>query len=90
MGKLKKLLCRQQLTVMFALVIFLFMFFAMLLVFLGAFALFRLGLIHTDRPVGAVLFLFALVRVPLKIGNINSAWLSSVRNFLLTFHGGEV
>ena len=61
MDKLKKLLRGQQLTVMFALIIFLFMLFAMLLVFLGAFVLYRFGLLHTVRPVGVVLFLFALV-----------------------------
>lgn len=61
MDRMKKFVSSQQLTVMFAMVIFLFMFCAMLLVFLGAFLLFRLGLIHTDRPVSIVLFLFALV-----------------------------
>lgn len=61
MDKLKKLLRGQQLTVMFALIIFLFMLFAMLLVFLGAFVLYRFGLLHMVRPVGVVLFLFALV-----------------------------
>lgn len=61
MDKLRKLFCKQQLPVIFALIIFLFMFFAMLLVFLGAFVLYRFGLISTDRPAGTVLFLFALI-----------------------------
>lgn len=61
MRKLKKLFRRQQLTVMFAVIIFLFMFFAMLLVFLGAFALYRLGVLPTGRPAGVILFLFALI-----------------------------
>lgn len=61
MHKLKTVLQKQQLTVMFTAIIFLFMFFAMLLVFLGAFLLYRLGIINGDRPVGIVLFLFALI-----------------------------
>ena len=61
MCKLKSLLQKQQLTIMFAAIIFLFMFFAMLLVFLGAFVLYRLDIIGRDRPAGTVLFLFALI-----------------------------
>lgn len=61
MGKLKSLLQKRQLTIIFAAIIFLFMFFAMLLVFLGAFVLYRLGIIGKDRPAGTVLFLFALI-----------------------------
>ena len=45
MGKLKRFSCKQQLTIMFAAMVFLFMFFAMLIVFLGAFLLYRLGLV---------------------------------------------
>lgn len=35
MGKLKQFFCRQQFTIVFAAIVFLFMFFAMLIVFLG-------------------------------------------------------
>lgn len=61
MSRWKKFIRSQQLTVMFSAIIFLFMFFAMLLVFLGAFALYRFGFIDADRPVGIVLILFALI-----------------------------
>ena len=60
MGKWEKWICRQQLSILFALVVFLFLFLSMLLVFLGAFLLYRFGLIQANRPVGIVLFLFAL------------------------------
>lgn len=61
MNKLKALLQKQQLTVMFTAVVFLFMFFAMLIVFLGAFLLYRLGIINGGRPAVIVLFLFTLI-----------------------------
>lgn len=67
MDKGKKPCQRQQLVVMFTMIIFLFMFFAMLLVFLGAFVLYRFGLLHTNRPVGIVLFLFALISLAVGI-----------------------
>ena len=61
MGKLKRFSCKQQLTIMFAAIVFLFMFFAMLIVFLGAFLLYRLGLVHSKRSVGVNLVLFAVI-----------------------------
>ena len=61
MGKLKRFSCKQQLTIMFAAMVFLFMFFAMLIVFLGAFLLYRLGLVHGNRSVGVILVLFAVI-----------------------------
>lgn len=61
MSKWKNFIRGQQLTVMFSAIIFLFMFFAMLLVFLGAFALYRFGYIDADRPVEIALVLFALI-----------------------------
>lgn len=61
MGKLKRFLCKQQLTIMFAAIVFLFMFFAMLIVFLGAFLLYRLGFVDANRPAGVILILFALI-----------------------------
>lgn len=61
MHKCKRQFCKGQLTLMFSVVIFLFMFFAMLLAFLGAFALYRFGFIAGDRPVGLVLLMFALI-----------------------------
>ncbi len=60
MNRWKKFIRGQQLTVMFSAIVFFFMFFAMLLVFLGAFALYRFGFIVADRPVDIVLILFAL------------------------------
>lgn len=70
MCKLKSLLQKHQLSIMFTVIIFLFMFFAMLLIFLGAFLLYRLNIINGDRPVGIVLFLFALISLLVGI------WLS--------------
>lgn len=61
MGKLKQFFCRQQLTIVFAAIVFLFMFFAMLIVFLGAFLLYRLGFIDGNRPAGVILGLFAII-----------------------------
>lgn len=61
MDKLKTFFCRKQLTALFAVIVFLFMFFAMLIVFLGAFLLYRFGFIDASRPAGTVVFLFALV-----------------------------
>lgn len=61
MSRWEKFIRGQQLTVIFSAIIFLFMFFAMLLVFLGAFALYRFGFIDADRPVGIVLIMFALI-----------------------------
>lgn len=61
MSRWKNFIRGQQLTVMFSAIIFLFMFFAMLLVFLGAFALYRFGYIDADRPVEIALVLFALI-----------------------------
>lgn len=58
---IKAFIRRQQLTVLFAVIVFLFMFSAMLIVFLGAFVLYRLGIIDGNRPAGIVLFLFALI-----------------------------
>ncbi len=46
---------------MFTAVVFIFMFCAMLIVFLGAFLLYRFGIINVERPAPIVLFLFALV-----------------------------
>lgn len=61
MSKCKDLFCRRQLAVVFSVIVSLFMFFAMLLVFLGAFALYRFGLIDGGRPVEVVLVMFALI-----------------------------
>lgn len=57
---LKAFLRRQQLTVLFAVIVFLFMFSAMLIVFLGAFILYRLNIIDGSISAGIVVFLFAL------------------------------
>lgn len=56
---------------MFAAVVFIFMFCAMMLVFLGAFTLYRFGIIVTERPASIVLILFALVS--LLVGTALSA-----------------
>lgn len=71
MGKLKRFSCKQQLTIMFAAMVFLFMFFAMLIVFLGAFLLYRLGLVHGNRSVGVILVLFAVISLLVGAGVID-------------------
>lgn len=61
MNKVKKLFCKQQLTILFAVIVFLFMLFAMLIVFFGAFLLYRFGIIGGNRSAGTVLVLFAII-----------------------------
>lgn len=61
MNKVKKFFCKQQLTILFTVVVFLFMLFAMLIVFFGAFLLYRLDMIGGNRSAGTVLILFAII-----------------------------
>lgn len=61
MNKLNSFFHRHLLTVAFTIIIFLFMFFSMLLVFVGAYFLYRFGIISPDSPVTIVLLLFALI-----------------------------
>lgn len=56
---------------MFAAVVFIFMFCAMLLVFLGAFILYRFGIIVVERPAYIVIMLFTLIS--LLVGTTLSA-----------------
>ena len=86
MGKLKRFSCKQQLTIMFAAMVFLFMFFAMLIVFLGAFLLYRLGLVHGNRSVGVILVLFAVIS--LLVGAVLS--LVNLVRLLLSYPGNEL